>query len=130
LAATSSSATPTLELVKVTPASGSAVTRQTAVVAALRYEIPNFVAGQYRLTAQFETTTPGATYDGAFPNISYPIACATVGTFSIYFPLEYMWEVQSIKRPIRMIFYLLEGTGRIKRIVAKSEWIHYSSTQP
>ncbi len=77
------------------------------------------------LTAQFETTTPGRTFDGPFPNDHYPRACAPAGIFSLYFPLEVMWNVDRIKRPIRMIFYLLEGPGPVKEVIAKTEWLEF-----
>lgn len=121
------SAIPTLVLERVAPVSGSNVTRNTSLVASLTYSVPDFPSSSYRLTAQFETTTPGMTFDGSFPNVSYPKACAPSGTFTVFFPLEYIWDVRLIRRPFRMIFFLLEGNDSVKRVVAESQWIEYTT---
>ena len=114
-----------LALVKVSPKSGSTVSKTSAIVASLRYSIPNYIEGRYTLIAQFQTTTPGVMYDGPFPNDHYPRARGATGVFSLYFPLEKMWEVSRISRPVRINFFLLEGTSSRRLVVATSEWIEF-----
>jgi hypothetical protein len=99
---------PVLRLLKITPSAGTEVTRSTAVVASLQYEVPNYVEGQYHLLAQFEIATVNYTASGAFPEKRFPYACGSAGIFTVYFPLQYIWDAPAYRRPLTMVFLLLK----------------------
>jgi hypothetical protein len=118
-----------LTLVGLTPKSGSAVTRSSVVTASLRYRVPNYVPGHYKVVAQIATTREGVTIDGAFPDEAWVSGCGESGVFSIYFPLAYIWDDARVVKPIRMMFVLLEGPGPRTRGIAITDWVEFPAAK-
>lgn len=117
---------PSLLLQRLTPSSGSAVDRTTLLMASIRYSLPDYRGGRYSLTAQFDTNESGVTVDGVSRGGLDVVACGPSGIFSFALPLENVYRYAGIRRPLRFRFYLLEGAGNTREVIASSEIVEYS----
>jgi len=109
----------TLNLVTVTPSSGERVSKTTVVVAELAYSVTGFRKGRFYVTAQVATDDPKRTTSGRMPPARHVKLKATEGRLSLAFPVESVWDMPGIRRPLRIWFYLHETTGHGRsRVIA------------
>lgn len=120
---------PALQLQRVTPAAGSLVDDSTLLLASISYSIPSWRGGQYTLSAQFDTNEPGVTVDGVFRGGLVVRACGPSGIFSFALPLENVYRHADVRRPLRFRFYLLEGSGGTREVIASSGIVEYSEAR-
>ncbi len=95
-------------------------------MASFRSHLPAYGGGGYILSAQFDTNESGVTVDGVFRGGRSILACGPSGTFSFALPLEHVYRYAGIRRPLRFRFYLLEGAGNTREVIASSEVVEYS----
>jgi hypothetical protein len=79
-----------LRLVTIEPIAGSHVQKSTVLVADLAFAVKDFDSGKYILFAQFDTTNPNRSTDGAFN--SYPSLKYASGNYHLCFPLADIWN--------------------------------------
>ena len=104
----------------VIPAVGSAVTPDTVLTVDLAYHVSGFSEGQFKATAQFDTTRAGMTMDGTFND--YPILIASSGTLRFCFPLRHIWNEPLVAKPLVVRIYLTRRSqGNTSDVVAQSE---------
>jgi hypothetical protein len=96
----------TLSIVSISPAPGTAVTRETVVTAELEYSMSSFVPELHYVMAQADMNQPGYSFDGTFPAEAYPIMKERKGRLSFSFPLRHIWDSPDLKHPITMRFAL------------------------
>ena len=121
------SKTPHLEVRRIVPSAGRVVTRGTLLVASVGYSVPNYKGDTYSLWAQFDTTKPGVTSGGRFAAKFEVLSCGPSGIFSYVLPLEHVWRNQNIKHPLRLRFFLVDGSRKPALVIAASEIVEYAS---
>ena len=125
-------ATATLELLGVTPPSGTELSQDSVVIADLTYSITSvtgFRRGDFFILAQVETTDPTTTTDGSFPSDAYPVLEAPTGRLTFSFPVRYVWNEPTVKRPFRIWFYLNQyiGPNRRSRVIGRAGPVEYEA---
>ncbi len=119
-------ASSTLEVVSVTPAKGTAVAKETVVVAELAYSVSNFEKRRFFVMAQLATDNPLRTTGGRTPLAPYVELADAKGRLSLAFPIASVWDLPEVKKPFRMWFYLTQDTGPKRNlVVAKTAPIDY-----
>lgn len=113
-----------IKLLRITPAAGTTVRKETVLVADLAYSVKDFEANRFMVLAQFDTGFPGVTTDGDFKN--YPILSTPAGKLRFCFPLEDVWNDPDLRFPLSVRFYLgrMHGRGR-SEVVARTATVVY-----
>ena len=118
--------TGTLEILSVTPTSGTRVTKDTVIVAELSYTIDGFEPRQFFIMVQAATKNPLMTTGGSFPAGDMPVLTAAAGKLRFSYPLRYLWASSEVQKPFRIWFYLnrnIHPQGSL--VVAKSAPLDY-----
>ncbi len=100
--------TASIEVTNVQPPAGTRVDRRTTLHVTLRYSIDGFKRGEF-INPQFESTTPGRTFNPANTIPAYLIGAS--GTYELEYPLAGTIADPKIRKPLRLSFLLNRKTG-------------------
>lgn len=122
---TSAPADTALQLISISPPTGSDVQRSTVLVADLAYTVKDFAAGRFIILAQFDLKAERRTTDGAIK--SHPYLESASGSYRLCFPLTDIWD-RDVKRPLSVRFVLdrVDASHR-HHPVAKTEKLSYQT---
>ena len=118
--------TGTLEILSVTPTSGTRVTKDSVIVAELSYTIDGFEPGQFFLMVQAATKDPLMTTGGSFPATDLPVLTTPTGKLRFSYPMRYLWASSEVQKPFKIWFYMnrnIHPQGSL--VVAKSAPLDY-----
>jgi hypothetical protein len=117
----------TLELVDIEPKSGATVDMDTEIHAQLRYTLELHPDTVYRVTAQFDTSSPGSSFSGGYPSSHFPLITNSAGEVEIRYPMNYVYRDRKLGHPIRLRFFLLQSvTPTTSFAVAMTEYVEYA----
>jgi len=102
----------TMSITKISPQSGSVVDASTTVNAVVEYSIKNFDGGQFYVSIQFETQTPGRTITAmqGSPTMGTPLDKAS-GTVAVSQPLPPVLARTVLRRPLKMWIFINRKLG-------------------
>jgi len=116
-----------ISIIKISPSDSKIVNKNSVIEAKLKYYIKNYVPGEYKVIAQFDTEKKGATSDGTFLTEDYPIVKSAEGVLVIKFPIKHVWSQRVADKPFVMQFYLNKRTGeRSSKVIAKTDSVIYN----
>jgi hypothetical protein len=96
--------------------------------AVLRYSLPGYEKGKYHVSPQFQSVKPGVTFGIDFLGIGDLKTCGPRGVIEVTVPLRYMWSEPNLsKKPVKLVFHMLEGSGDVTEIVASTQWLQYQA---
>ena len=96
-----------LKLISITPAAGTAVTRETVLIAELEYTIEQFAPGRFEMDARFATTREAITQLGDFEAL---LLERPNGRVTIKYPLAAIWS-KDVRRPLEVQFCIGQKIG-------------------
>jgi len=109
---------PTIELVELTPAAGSAVDSTTVIEAKVRYRVTDRYAqaGPFRVQLVFASKSGGGAFRPAPPEeslngLQIQDMEDRTGVVAIRYPLSLVWSSKLLAMPIRAMFKLMTGAG-------------------
>ncbi|HOY23447.1 MAG TPA: hypothetical protein PK002_09845 [Cellvibrio sp.] len=116
-----------ISIIKIMPSDSKLLNQNSVIEAKLQYYIKDYVPGEYKVIAQFDTEKQGTTSDGTFPLEDYPVVTAAEGVLDIKFPIKHVWLQKPSDKPFVLQFYLNKRTGeRSSRVIATTDKIIYN----
>lgn len=117
------------EVTTLLPTLDSTLTQSSVISAQVRFYISDDdwrPRQLYSIACLFDSVEEGTTFDGSFPNDSYPIFNFQSGSVEYQFPLQYILGSQRLKHPITVHFYLIHLTQDDEQVViAESQALTY-----
>jgi hypothetical protein len=115
-----------LLLVRISPAPGTTVMRDSVVTAVLRYSVRGFRRGAFAVVTQVATVDAAGATNASHAPTANPVLLLPSGTLTLRFPLATAWDDSDVARPLRLWFALTRiGLPSGSRVLAKTavvEW--------
>ncbi len=123
-AATPAPSSPVFILNSVTPPSGAMVTRDSVFHATVRYRIPDFAPGLWRIVVLFEYPD-GQSFVG-LPTTDTDVVPDSAGVLQITQSFAAVWTVTQLARPFHIQVWLNrnEGNGRSHAVMKLGPFIY------
>jgi hypothetical protein len=118
----------TLEVLHLDPAPGHQLNEESVLVAQLRFHVELRPNTRYALGATFQTIDPKQTFDGSFPNDSYPAVTKPEGEVVLAFPLRHVFSDLRLAHPIKVQYILKQHySAEASVVIAKTDVLEYPS---
>jgi len=118
-----------VELLSISPVTEATVTRDTVLVADIKYSIQNYQQGvDYYIAPLFASNRgSGQTFNELDRIAQATRVTAPEGTIRVRYGIARELQSTQLERPIRVWFYLMERTGaHTTRVIGKTEQLHYN----
>jgi hypothetical protein len=119
-----------VQLLSMAPAAGSQLTTDTVLVAEIKYAIRNYRPGvDYYVAPLFASAKgAGATFNMLDRIADAPRIAAAEATVTIRYPVARELASPDLVRPVRLWFFVMEGTGPGKtRVIGKTDELQFSA---
>jgi hypothetical protein len=117
-----------INIISISPASGEALSRDSVLISRIGYKVDESDLSKVKIFAQFQTNTPGVTFDGEFPDDGYVEILSKDGVVELQFPLKYVLGDERLKHPISVKFLITYqvGDGYSKEIASTKRYQYVS----
>jgi hypothetical protein len=117
-----------INVISISPAPGKALSRDSILISRIGYEVGESDLSKIKIFAQFQTNTPGATFDGEFPGDEYVEVLSRDGVVELHFPLKYVLGDERLKHPICVNFLMTYQVGNgYSKVIAGTKRYQYVS---